>query len=100
MKNALFFFLMIGLTLFLFSQTKANVKMLNGDTIPCEIETERLDLVTDYGELSFETKFIKTIQFPEPGKGNTVLQTIFGETFRGFITNDIIKLKVYGSIMQ
>jgi len=100
MKKPIFIIIFIVMSINLFSQTKANVKMLNGDTIPCEITTETLDLVTDYGELSFGTEFIKTIQFPEPGKGNTVLQTIFGETFRGFITNDIIELNVYGSQMQ
>jgi len=100
MKKMMFLVLLSTVTLVLFSQIKANVKMLNGDAIPCEITTEQLDLVTDYGELSFETKYIKSIQFPEPGKGNTVLNTIFGETFRGFITNDIIQLNVYGSVMQ
>ncbi len=100
MKRIVFFIFLIGISMTLLSQIKANVKMLNGDTIPCGIATERLDLVTDYGELSFGTKFIKSIQFPEPGKGNTILNTIFGETFRGFITNDIIELNVYGSLMQ
>lgn len=100
MKKTLLCLLILFINLTLFSQTKANVKMLNGDEIPCSIMTETLDLVTDYGELSFETKYIKTIQFPEPGKGNTILNTIFSESFRGFITNDIIRLNVYGSEME
>jgi len=83
----------------LFSQTKANVKMLNGDEIPCDIMTEAINIITDYGELGFRTEFIKEIQFPEPGKGTTLLKTVFGELFRGFITNDTIELSVYGKQM-
>jgi len=100
MKKTILCLLLFLISITTFSQIKANVKMLNGDEIPCDIMTETLDLVTDYGELSFETKYIKTIQFPEPGKGNTILNTIFGEAFRGFITNDIIRLNVYGSEME
>ncbi|HPH11495.1 MAG TPA: SUMF1/EgtB/PvdO family nonheme iron enzyme [Thermotogota bacterium] len=81
-------------------QIPANFKMLNGDIIPCTILTPTVNLVTDYGEFQFETKYIKSIQFPEPGRGTTTLKTIFGEYFRGFITDEIIRLQAYGVSMD
>lgn len=99
MKKIVLTLVFLTISALLLAQTKANVKMLNGDEIPCDIMTEAINIITDYGELGFRTEFIKEIQFPEPGKGTTLLKTVFGELFRGFITNDTIELSVYGKQM-
>jgi len=99
MKKIILTLVFLVMAVLILAQTKANVKMLNGDEIPCNITTDAINIITDYGELGFRTEFIKSIQFPEPGKGTTLLNTIFGELFRGFITNDTIELSVYGKQM-
>jgi len=82
------------------ANVKTTVYMMNGDTIPSSILTPTLNLVTDYGEFLFDIGNISSITFPEPGKGNTMLKTIYGEFFRGFITNDIFKFQAYGGTME
>jgi len=99
MKKAawVFLFCLFVLATVASAQVKTTVSMMNGDTIPCTILTTTLNLVTDYGEFQFEVKNISTVSFPEPGKGNTTLKTIYGEYFRGFITNEIIRFQAYGA---
>ncbi len=97
MKKITLLILIISVSSMIFlAYPNANIKMLNGDEIPCSVMTPTINIITDYGELEFKTEYIKEIQFPEPGKGNTMLKTVFGELFRGFITNDTIKLNMYG----
>ena len=69
MKKIILTLVFLVMAVLILAQTKANVKMLNGDEIPCNITTDAINIITDYGELGFRTEFIKSIQFPEPGKG-------------------------------
>jgi len=85
---------------FVFSIT-AEIRMLNGDTLVCELNTEELVFITDFSEISFSTQELCEILFVAPQSELTEIRTIYlNEKFTGLLVNREIEITTMGNTLS
>ncbi len=104
-RTRFIFFLLSLAALSLYAGIGATVHMLNGDALPCEIQTEYFSVVNNLGEMFLPADLLAEIRFPEAftvtaKQSLTEIRTVYGEVFRGFVTNESITLLFYGGNMD
>jgi hypothetical protein len=93
---ALFF---IMLSCLIFSVT-TEIRMLNGDTFVCELNTEELVFITDFSEISFSAEELQEILFTSPQSELTEIRTIYlNEKFTGLLVNRNVEITTMGNTL-
>ncbi|MEA1884589.1 MAG: hypothetical protein U9N62_08740 [Thermotogota bacterium] len=97
------FFLMASVVIILsglvFSVT-TEIRMLNGDTFVCELNTEELVFITDFSEISFSTLELQEILFTSPQSELTEIRTIYlNEKFTGLLVNRNVEITTMGNTL-
>jgi len=76
------------------------IRMLNGDTFVCELNTEELVFITDFSEISFPAQALQEILFTSPKSELTEIRTIYlNEKFTGLLVNRDIQITTMGNTL-
>lgn len=88
---------LITVSSLIFSIT-TEIRMLNGDTFVCELNTEELVFITDFSEISFEALELQEILFVSPKSELTEIRTVYlNEKFTGLLVNRDIEITTMGN---
>jgi hypothetical protein len=91
---------LFALSSVIFSVT-VKIRMLNGDTFVCELNTKELVFITDFSEISFQTEELQEILFTSPKSELTEIRTIYlNEKFTGLLVNRDIEITTMGNTLS
>src|SRR6056297_1425316 len=100
MKHKLFLAMFLILISSLIFSITTEIRMLNGDTFVCELNTEELVFITDFSEISFEAQELQEILFVSPKSELTEIRTIYlNEKFTGLLVNRDIEITTMGNTL-